>query len=620
MKRKTSLVPTRVYKYGCPFGPLPECAEAVHKQLFLAHRYQNDLIRVVLDGREAYRALTATLPDVDAINARIEQANEEQRVLTEQVNSLKRMARSNVRVHPGTRERIKALKAEKRVLREKRKAARKALFGSPKLADLNKTDNSKRRQARKASGVFWGTYLLIESAVDQAKKEKMDPRFKRWDGTGRLGVQIQRGLLVDKLLSCTDRRLQLRPVPEQAWTPGAAPLEERRRMTRTEVKIRIGSNANRTPVWATFPVILHRPLPPDGRIMGAWVQRKRVGNHECWELCLSLEAYPKPRQPAAPDGVVAIDFGAKGARADHRVALAVGSDGRQFVMNVPKISRHKKTRGEDGVMRQTGTPIERDLVEVLDHADSLRAIADREFNAARDALLAWSKTVTVPEWMHELLRYAHLWRSPRRFAKLVGRWKNERFDNDESAYGAAEAWRRQNSHLYQWESDERTRAIAHRREAYRVWSVKLAREYGRFVYENVNFGSIARRAAPEDEPTHYPNKVRNVAAPGELREQAVEAFGSTSCIKLKCSGRATRCPVCGGEASESRDDSRPTGRGNLACTSATCGAVVEGDYARCWNLMLDAGADASTIERKWREGKAMAEALRAEARKGEAWQ
>ena len=230
-----------------------------------------------------------------------------------------------------------------------------------------------------------------------------------------------------------------------------------------------------------------------------------------------------------------MDFGARGAHADRHVATAVGSDGKVYTMGLrrltgpgwttrddpdpakrppsPMVARRKKSREpehpplvNDGVMRRTGDPIERDLVNVLDHADNLRSIAARAFDEARDDLRQWAKESDVPEWMRADLRHAHTWQSPRKLARLVGRWGRERFDSDDDAYASAEDWRRQNDHLYRWECDERHRALAHRDEVYRVWARRLASEYGRVVVEDVNFAALAKRAAPEDKPTHYPNR------------------------------------------------------------------------------------------------------------------
>jgi len=66
------------------------------------------------------------------------------------------------------------------------------------------------RSLRAASGLSgsWGSYLLVEAAVDSAKQHPEEPRFRRWDGTGRVGVQLQGGLSVDDVLAGIDTRLR----------------------------------------------------------------------------------------------------------------------------------------------------------------------------------------------------------------------------------------------------------------------------------------------------------------------------------------------------------------------------------------------------------------------------
>jgi hypothetical protein len=41
--------------------------------------------------------------------------------------------------------------------------------------------------------------------------------------------------------------------------------------------MRLGSDEHKKPIWATFPAVIHRPLPPDARIMSATITRRRLG-------------------------------------------------------------------------------------------------------------------------------------------------------------------------------------------------------------------------------------------------------------------------------------------------------------------------------------------------------
>ena len=77
------------------------------------------------------------------------------------------------------------------------------------------------------------------------------------------------------------------------------------------LRMRVGTEGiGRRPVWAEFPLMLHRPLPADAVVKGAWVRRFKVADRFRWELQIQLESTTVARVEAAGDkrGVVAIDL------------------------------------------------------------------------------------------------------------------------------------------------------------------------------------------------------------------------------------------------------------------------------------------------------------------------
>src|SRR5690606_14013043 len=81
-------------------------------------------------------------------------------------------------------------------------------------------------------------------------------------------------------------RLQVDAIDPRAWS---GTRSERRLHARTTLRIRIGSEG-RDPVWASFPMIMHRPLPPDGIVKQAAVKLARIGTRERWELHVTVQA------------------------------------------------------------------------------------------------------------------------------------------------------------------------------------------------------------------------------------------------------------------------------------------------------------------------------------------
>ncbi len=319
----------------------------------------------------------------------------------------------------------------------------------------------------------------------------------------------------------------------------------------TNVRIRIGSEG-RSPIWATLPVLMHRPLPADARIMWAWILVRRIGTDTTYRLQLAVES-ESYGSGGGGSGTVAVDFGWKSDPTGIAVALAVDEHGQQRSLVLPAVVRER-----------------------LDHADSLRAIADRNFNAARDDLARWRDTrESVPEWLKGETTHLHAWRSSKRLAHLAVLWREHLEGADESErdmVARLESWRRQNRHLYQWESRERTKALRRRQDIYRQWAAGLRRDYAKVVIEELDYRQIARNTVPEDDAgSDYVHRTRVVAAPSVLRGAVREMFGAGCTAVLKPAGR-------------------------------TIPGVGE-DYAKCWLLLRDAGCDVSEVEATWRRNK-----------------
>lgn len=151
--------------------------------------------------------------------------------------------------------------------------------------------------ARAHCGVYWGTYLLVEDAAQAARKaplydgdEPSDPLFAPWRGEGNLGVQVQGGEPVAAIVGTTDTRVRIGAVDPRAHLR-ETPHGERKRMCRTTLRLRVGSEG-RDPIWAEWPMILHRPMPPEARVKRVVVSLHRIGSRERWSReCGGIDEY-----------------------------------------------------------------------------------------------------------------------------------------------------------------------------------------------------------------------------------------------------------------------------------------------------------------------------------------
>jgi hypothetical protein len=542
---------TTTYKYGCL--PPTSGADLVVERMKLARRYSNALVEVEL----ARRDLTPPLCPC--------------------------AVQSVATTEPGdwpacTCEACRDAKAKKPGAQHCSKTdATWAFARSMAMTHAQTWSYEHQRRLRKRNGLYWGTYLLCEQAADAQRKEIEDPNFRPWNFTGRIGVQLQNGLSVATALAGTDTRLHLRQLPDPpGMTPGS-----RRSGHRYEVDLRVGSN-RRKPVWATFPCILHRPLPPKGKIMWAVVRANRVGPVAVdrdgkprlrdlrWSLLLTVRGETAQRDDTKADaertGTMAIDLGWRVQPDGLRVGYWVDDAGKQDEIVMPVA-----------------------VQATLEHARSIVAIRRRNANNMQTRLVAWREehAAELPEWFVEATATLAQWKSCNRLARLAERWRDRRFSADASIYPEVDTWRRQDRHLYQWEANETNKTLARRDDQYRCWAADFARRYRTIVIEDFHLPAVAgrrglKRNATDGEKVFADNASsrRHIAAPGTFRGAVLDACRSrgTVVMERECAFTTLACSKCGycepWDAAPAIDH---------CC--AKCGAIWDQDYNAAVNLL-----------------------------------
>jgi hypothetical protein len=519
MQRRTSSLPCRVYSYGC--RPPTQSQELVDQQFKLARVYKNKLTEIEIHRRHRYREITGEHERMAPIVAAIEQAEAELETTRAAISAARADARRRLELKEASA-RAKALSAQLRELRAKRKELRGEIAKDPAiqtaLAALELSVRDQIKHERSVCGVYWGSYLLIEEAASQAQKSRTDPRFRRWDGSGRIGVQIQGGASTEDIMHSRCSQLQIDALDASTWLTRSG-----RRAARTTARIRIGSDATRSPIWAAFPLILHRPLPADAKVKGAWIKRDRRGPGYEYQLQVVLEAescgrsYGSEARPMA-----ALNLGWRVRPEGIRVGYLVDELGgkREFLLPLDDDSVAPHELPQDKRKRKMR------VLGRLAYADGLRATRDKNLDAFKAKLLEGLKALPgpLPEWLSNDLQTMHAWRSADRFSRWVLAWSKERFEGDGELFAMAFAWRKQELHLWEWESHQRTGANRHRREIYRLWARELARDYSLVVLEEFDLRQVARRAKPEqdEESTNTQRKNRMRVAPSLLRSAIIE--------------------------------------------------------------------------------------------------
>lgn len=551
-------MPVRTFAYGL-LRPT-ESADLVDDQMRLAHRYRNVLVEIEIERRDAIRKALASHPDTAPIEVAINAKVAQYEIARQEILGMRSKTRKRGET-PEMRTKARELAKELRELRSQRKEARKGITGDAEvqaaIATAEEHSRERVRQARKVCGVYWGTYLLQEADADRSRQEMAPPKFRRWNEEGRVSAQLQGGISIDELHG-QDTQVAIvegdRPRPQQ-----------RGRMLQTQpfLWLRVGSTASRGPVWAKWPMIYHRPLPPESRIKVVTVARHRRNCTEWrWTAYITVE-FPGELRVAPSSGAIALNLGFC-LRPDNEIrsGYLVADDGHEQEIRVPA-----------------------SVIDAINKSDSIRSIRDKnldamrtEFCAWRDSILdmhsqgvaaasgdAWQRlchyiayqgprlplllvrdgTRSRPILLWDLLKSIHLWRSADRFRWLAIAWRSHRFRFDDDGYAILEAWRYRDTHLEHYETGMRTKAMGRRRETYRIAAAALAAKYRTLILGDANFKVTAKDPAPEsDESKISPQRRQQfLASVSELRNAFSNAF-SGRVVKQSDVDTTRRCASC----------------------------------------------------------------------------
>lgn len=568
----------KVYRYACHVTrqyPLAG-ADALDRQL----RLRAEMWAALADAHRGYAERRRSI--LDTASAEIAGLSERRDYLTWRIDTLRegireqrRRSRSAHVPVDGARREILALAAERREVREQINAARAdAAELRPALRAVDEEERAQTKVIRQrfaARGLHWGTYNDAIQGFDAAKGRRgpdgrpVELRSRPYAGTGTVCVQIphesgQPALTVADVLAGRSQQVQIDPVPIPRSTrdphrdsPGRLHL----------ARIRVGSDERRRPVWVEVPIVYHRPMPDDARVLMARLTRTRLAGHWRYHLCVTVEeSLPIPRREG---GVVAVHVGWR-RLPDGEVRAGYWVD----------------EHGAGGELR-----LHPRIERATDHAEGLERT--RAHNALRcacqiGALLGcdtgWRPW--VPAWLRLATLHVRHRPTPRSrpdyvdddgwgstwhgssLRRLHALWSGRRVDGDQDAWAILDDWRRQDRHLQEWAAHERMHAQDAREYDWRIIARDLSREYALAVVGRMTLPDVQRRKGPEHETHHESTAQRHLArivAPGELLSEVKRAMAASGGALLEA---------------DSADITR---------VHAACGTRVEADFAashRVW--------------------------------------
>jgi len=540
----------RVYKYGLLSPTLG--FDLIDDTIYKSHRYYNTLIEIERGRRTHIREALCTHADTESLVIEITNLAAERDEAREQIKRKRSASRSRSE-SAEQRERVRQLGIRLRALRAQLKDAKAVIATDPMIAGAIKLANEhaaqRRRDERKRCGVYWGTYLLIEAAVDQAAKSKMDPQFRSWSGNGRIGAQLQGGIDLTEL--ATNTQLQIHDRVDHRIG--------RRAGTRKLLRVRVGSN-ERAPIWAEWPMIMHRPLPDDARIKGVTVHKRR---RDCrrweWLVDILIDTNLTATTKRSSTGACALNLGWAQRSQGLRAGYVVGDDGHEVEI----------------VLSQG-------VIDRVEKAESIHSTRDKLLNTLRPLLIeAIGVIAGPPQWLVERCQHIHTWRSASRFASLARMWRQQRFTDDNEAYELVESWRYRDEHLQRYEAGLVRGAHLNRLDEYRKLAATLAAKYHTLIIDDTDLRDMQRSPRPEDERHKVDVVKRNQrhVSPHEVRAALVNAFSRI--IKLSSINVTRTCYKCG--AIEQWD--RACSDRNHKCSS--CSSTWDQDANACRNLLRE---------------------------------
>lgn len=512
--------PSLVYSYGAKLHKEDE-AKAV-KILRAANIYRNNLVELEHARRARVdQALTKLSPKLAKVEKQLAKI-EEQRDEMIRAAKTERVSRQSKVVSEETASAIRELTQQRERLWGERKALRDPLFKDKRWKPLNKEieDDHKEavRAARKVAtselGLYFGTYLDIEMARRNDRKDE-PPMFKRFDGNGQVCVQVQNGGhirdAVDGGRGTIAKQFQISDDTCRLSGPKF-----------NLARIRIGSDEKRQPIWLDFRVHLHRPIPDDASVKWARLVAKRVGTRIKWQFHLVLARDEWERKRCGV-GSVAIMPGWAVQEDGIRVATWAGDDGGygQLILPNEQINRIRK-------------------------AEDLRSIRDKNFDDIRERL---EKMLTkAPEWLKERTQHMCAWRSQARLAMVVLDWRDNRWKGDSHAFAAAEAWRKQDKHLLEWEANQRDNIQKFRKNLYRNFAAEMASRYQTVVLPDIKWGVFMRQEAVEDNKGRKfipeAEQYRRLASPYALAQTVSNGM---DVVKVSPTHILRTCGYCGND-------------------------------------------------------------------------
>lgn len=408
---------------------------------------------------------------------------------------------------------------EKRLADADREARREATLQVYKALDDERNAQIRDVRSRRGHLLDAGTYWLLEDAALQAAKASGSKPLhsEPFDGTGRIGAAIQNTQQFDlpKITECercagTRRQGRCAHGIEFSTPRMAVRFETIGRSDRDgfySLTIYVGALKEGHSI--TWPMKLHRPLPPGARLKQVAVQRIRRGHRFSWEALFTV-AFPQKEKDEKAQGIVGVDVG--------------------WRLEAPKRMR---VATHDGVQQSGDKPsvdaLFIDTVDSLRYSSAVDGFRDDAFNGAK----AYAANNGIAGAEH-----ATQWRNKDRLHRLA------RFAKESRLPGSGDVglvwWSERDRHLEDISVGVRGKALRRRTDAFRTYADALAKTYRYVVLEDMPMADWVGEAE-----TSNRERLRSIAAVSELQNAILHRFGPDRVHWVPAQYTTRTCSDCG---------------------------------------------------------------------------
>lgn len=603
-KRDDGLVPA-VYMYTCRRGA--DFPPEAFDQLRAANRLWNTLVEIDRTAETERHTVESGDQTVARLEAFVAAATAHVETVLDNVKRAK--VRDLGKVDPGLRALLVGARTAKRSavagLKVARAEARTTM--KPLLAEIE----TRRRASVKATyatycqgdgRLYWATYNAVVAGFETARRRVIatraagghaELRFRRFDGTGTITVQLQRQAddpvrspaSLDAGTSKWRNSVRLPHVDADTWSAWPPVLRKRWARSRT-VTVKVAGDAS-----MTLPVTWHRPLPDDADVAHVQVTRRkdRAGRPQ---VTVAVTVKTPAPTPAVGGPRVAVDVGWRSVPGGIRVATFVSD----FPFP-PLPNGWLRPLDSDGLAVQLVIPDA--AIDQLHRSDKMRSLRDQERDRIRGvctSVRGQLASLLDERWADDLAT-VHQWRSHDRFGRLVGALVA--IERDQPGIVAdtlgAENWQtlaywrsQHHRHVGDMEDGLRRRFHRQRGEQYRIAAAWLAGHTGQVFISATSLDTIARVPGVEVERSEQDRRAswqRTVGGVHSLR-------GALSNVARRTGGaltllRVARPPVhvgCGALL-----DRQAMAR-SVVVTCPGCGLRFDHDVNSAW-LLLACAAD-----------------------------